>query len=162
MKALLHYPTFFICIACIFCISSTNFDTADAIRRCTALVSAISLLLGYCFWLLMKGPSIQIPTDKILKTFCLVGVFEILYSILQILGVINNHFHYHFFSGSFENPAILGMLLSFCISISYYYTIKSVIRRNSSGNKIEWDFVHHLPCWNWNIRFVLVSVHCVL
>lgn len=126
MKALLHYPTFFICIACIFCISSTNFDMADAIRRCTALVSAISLLLGYCFWLLMKGPSIQIPTDKILKTFCLVGVFEILYSILQILGVINNHFHYHFFSGSFENPAILGMLLSFCISISYYYTIKSV------------------------------------
>lgn len=112
-----------------------------------ALVSVISISIGYCYWRLIEGVSIQIPTDRILKTFCLVGVLEVLYAILQILGIINSHFRYHNFSGSFENPAIFGMLLSFCIPISYYYAIKSIDKE-----RIIWCFITVLM-----LSFIILS-----
>ena len=49
-----------------------------------------------------------------------------IYSIIQLFGFVPNNFHYAYFSGSLNNPAIFGMLLSFCTPIAVYYAVRTV------------------------------------
>jgi O-antigen polymerase len=121
----IHYPTLVVCLVSVFCISAEHLEFTDAIRRCWTIVSIIILSTCYGFRLLFHHSIKPLSLDKILKTFCFVGLLEIGYALLQLSGVEHNYFRFHFFSGSFENPAVFGMFLSFCLPISYYYALKA-------------------------------------
>ena len=68
----------------------------------------------------------MLPKDKIFKTVCILAILEIIYAVFQLFGIVPDNFHYAYFSGSLNNPAIFGMMLSFCIPISVYYTVKTI------------------------------------
>lgn len=121
---LLHLPTFAALAGCVFCVSSTHYDLANAIRIywagcCLCFFTMATVLLSYL------GHPMRLQKDKILKTFCLVGVLEILYAVLQVCGLVPDNYRYAYYSGSLNNPAIFGMLLSFCLPISVFYLRKS-------------------------------------
>ena len=63
-----------------------------------------------------------------MKTVCILGGFEIIYAIFQLFGLVPDNFKYAYFSGSLNNPAIFGMLLSFCMPVCLYFATKSVNR----------------------------------
>ena len=69
--------------------------------------------------------SMSFPQNKILKTFCLIGFLEVLYSTIQLFGLLPNNYQYAYFSGSLNNPAIFGMLLSFCIPVSIFFYMRT-------------------------------------
>jgi O-antigen polymerase len=121
----IHYPTLIVCMVSVFCISAEHLELTDAIRCCWTIVSIIILSNCYGFRLLFHRSMIPLSLDKIFKTFCFVGLLEIGYALLQLSGIGHNYFRFHFFSGSFENPAVFGMFLSFCLPISYYYALKA-------------------------------------
>ena len=106
----IHIPTFIIFGVSIFCISTAHFELANAIQYCWTGTFVI-LILTYSLSMACMGKRIMLPKDKIMKTVCVLGIIEILYSIIQLFGFVPNNFHYAYFSGSLNNPAIFGMLL---------------------------------------------------
>lgn len=127
-----HYPTLFVCMGSVFCISAAHLELADAIRRCWTWAAIIVASGYYGGRLLISHTFIKpLPLDKILKIFCCVGILEIVYASLQLSGMVHSYFCFHSFSGSFENPAVFGMLLSFCLPVSYYYALKSSAKESS-------------------------------
>ena len=133
----IHYSTLVVCLVCVFCISAEHLEFTDSIRRCWTIVSIIILSTCYGFRLLFHRSMRPLSLDKMLKTFCFVGLLEIGYALLQLSGVGHNYFRFHFFSGSFENPAVFGMFLSFCLPISYYYALKSFTTEKKIWNIIS-------------------------
>lgn len=121
----IHIPTFIIFGVSIFCISTAHFELANAIQYCWTGTFVI-LILTYSLSMACMGKRIMLPKDKIMKTVCVLGIIEILYSIIQLFGFVPNNFHYAYFSGSLNNPAIFGMLLSFCTPIAVYYAVRTV------------------------------------
>ena len=122
---LIHIPTFIIFGVSIFCISTAHFELVNAIQSCWTSTFVV-LILTYNLSMMCMGKRIMLPKDKIMKTVCILGIIEILYSIIQLFGFVPNNFHYTYFSGSLNNPAIFGMLLSFCVPITVYYAVKTV------------------------------------
>ena len=86
---------------------------------CITFVLSLFLVSHY-----LKRP-IPFPQEKILKTFCLTGFLEVLYATIQLFGFLPNNYQYAYFSGSLNNPAIFGMLLSFCMPISVYFYMRT-------------------------------------
>ncbi len=129
----LHLPTLGILGGCVFCISQKHLDLAIVIQRCGTGVFVISaatiFLCNLC-----RGRQTAIPKDRILKTACLVGFLEILYAVVQLFGIVPDNYRYSYFSGSLNNPAVFGMLLSFCLPISVYYAVKTPAKE-----KILWE-----------------------
>ena len=147
-----HYPTLFVCMGSVFCISAAHLELADAIRRCWTWAAIIVASGYYGGRLLISHTFIKpLPLDKILKTFCCVGILEIVYASLQLSGMVHSYFCFHSFSGSFENPAVFGMLLSFCLPVSYYYALKSSAKESSFWSLVSSlfflfinFFIHHV------------------
>lgn len=125
----IHVPTFIILGVSIFCASVASFDMANAIQLYWSGLFAI-LILTYFFVCVCLGKYklIVFPKDRIMMTVCLLGVLEILYAILQLAGLVPDNYRYSYFSGSLNNPAVFGMLLSFCITISVYFATRTIGR----------------------------------
>lgn len=108
----------------VFCVSETHLEMAYVIQNywtglCVTLMLSLFLVSHY-----LRHP-IPFPQNKILKTFCLIGFLEVLYATVQLFGFLPNNYQYACFSGSLNNPAIFGMLLSFCIPISIFFYQKT-------------------------------------
>lgn len=108
---------------------------ANAIQYCWTGAFVI-LILTYYLAMRCFGRQVMLPKDKIMKTVCALGIFEVIYAILQLFGLVPDNFRYAYFSGSLNNPAIFGMLLSFCIQVCVYYVVKSVGRE-----QILWEIM---------------------
>lgn len=117
-----NFLTFVILGVCVFCTSEKHIEMVLTIQNHSAAAFIIIILTIYLV-LLFSGKKLELPTEKILNTVCLVGVLEIIYATVQLLGILPNNYHYAYFSGSLNNPAIFGMLLSFCLTISIYKSI---------------------------------------
>ena len=120
----IHILTFIIFGVSIFCISTRHFDLAIFIQQYWT-VTFITIILTYYIAMVCLGKHIILPKDKILKTICLLGLLEASYAILQLFGLVPDNFRYAYFSGSLNNPAIFGMLMSFCVPISVYYAVRT-------------------------------------
>lgn len=131
----IHIPAFIIFGISIFCISTEHFDLVNALQFYWTGTFAI-LILTYYLTMICRGKHIVLPMDKIMKTACLVGLAEALYSIVQLFGIVPNNFRYAYFSGSLNNPAIFGMLMSFCVSLSVYYWVRA-----SKKNQTTWKII---------------------
>lgn len=121
----IHIPTFIIFGVSVFCISTVHFDLANTIQYCWTGTFVI-LILTYYISMVCMGKHLVLPKDKIMKTVCVLGLLEILYTIAQLFGLVPDNFYYAYFSGSLNNPAIFGMMLSFCIPIAMYYSVRTI------------------------------------
>lgn len=152
-----HYPTLLVCLMSVFCISADHLELTDVMRRCGTAASIEILAVCWGCRVFCSCRSMEVlPLDRIFKTFFLIGLLEIVYALLQLCGVLHNYFCFHPFSGSFENPAIFSMLLSFCMPIGYYYALKSEGRE-----KLFWRISSLLILWFVvlsNSRTALISV----
>ena len=120
-----HIPTFVIFGTSVFCISEKHVDLAYAIQSCWT--GAFVILISTLFLLrLCRSHPITLPKNRILKTICLIGLLEIIYAMLQLFNLVPDNYPYAYFSGSLNNPAVFGMLLSFCMPISVYYALKTI------------------------------------
>src|SRR5574344_216544 len=120
----IHIPTLIILVGCIFSISEKYLEIADTIRIywTSICIFLVLIVCGLCMCYYGKNIFSQ---KKILNTVCLVGFIEIIYSILQLFGIVPDNYRYAFFSGSLNNPAIFGMFMSCCDLICVYYFIKT-------------------------------------
>ena len=121
----LHLPTFFVFAVSIFSISSIHFELVNAIQYYSTAFFVILIIIYYICVFGMER-HVVLPKDKIFKTVCILAILEIIYAVFQLFGIVPDNFHYAYFSGSLNNPAIFGMMLSFCIPISVYYTVKTI------------------------------------
>ena len=120
-----HIPTFVLLGVCIFCYSTLYQDITNAIQFVWVLLSVCIMLIWSAISSLRGRNRHLIQKNNILFTFCVLGIIEVIYSLLQICCVLPHNFRYGHFAGSLGNPAIFGMLMSFCSLVSYYFTICS-------------------------------------
>lgn len=88
-------------------------------RYCTGVCALLFLL-----WFSLPfslGSRKSFPINAVLRTVCLIGALEVLYALIQLGGFLPDNYRYAHFSGSLNNPAVFGMLLSFCLPISFYF-----------------------------------------
>lgn len=135
----LHLPTLGILVGCVFCISQKHLELAIVIQRCGTGVFVISAVTIFLCNLCM-GRQKAIPQDRILRTACLVGFLEILYAVAQLFGIVPDNYRYSYFSGSLNNPAVFGMLLSFSLPISVYYAVKAKGKEKILWEAASWVF----------------------
>lgn len=126
----IHISTFIILGVSTFCISTVHFELANAIRYCWTGIFVI-FILTYYLMMICLGKHVILPKDKIMKTACVICVLEIIYAILQLFRIVPDNYRYAHFSGSLNNPAIFGMLLSFCIPICVYYAFRTIGREQT-------------------------------
>lgn len=129
----IHCPTLLLCGGSVFIISLSHPYTANLLCRTWTDFSSFLIVLYFCLYTL-KGRKYKPKSEAILKTFFLFGIAEAGIALLQISEILPSY-HRHFpFTGSFENPAIFAMLLSFCLPIGFFFTTKSII----PSHKLIW------------------------
>ena len=122
----IHLPTFIIGGVSIFCASVASFDMTNAIQGYWSGLFVILILTYFIVCICFEKDQLTVfPKDRIMNTVCLLGVLEILYAVFQLVGLVPDNYKYSYFSGSLNNPAVFGMLLSFCIPISVYYATQT-------------------------------------
>ena len=121
----IHFPTLFICGGCLFSTFYPCTELAGMIRVKCAVAGMFILLLSCIKAIISKKPLVAHP-EKILKTFLLLCVVEILVAILQSTRVLLSYNSYFRFTGSFDNPAILAMMMAVCLPISLFCTIRAI------------------------------------
>lgn len=132
MKHVINIPTFVILGVSIFCFSTTHYDMANVVQSCWTGCWVIFLMTCFLYRFCQAKP-IRVRTDGVMKTACLIGILEILYTILQLFDIVPNNYHYAYFAGSLNNPAVFGMLLSFLVPISVYYSIRESGKKRLFG-----------------------------
>lgn len=136
----LHIPSFIILGISVFCVSAEHYELACAVQRSWTLACVI-FIVTYALSVMCIGRRIIIPMGKITKTVCVVGILEILYSIVQLFGLVPDNYRYAPFSGSLNNPAVYGMYLSFCMPMAVYYSIRSAARERNAWRTLTVVFV---------------------
>ena len=121
----IHFPTLFICGGCLFSTFYPNTEISGMIRVKCAVAGILILLIFCTKAIISKKPLVAHP-EKILKTFLFLGVAEIFIAILQSTRVLLSYNSYFRFTGSFDNPAILAMMMAVCLPISLFCTIRAI------------------------------------
>lgn len=120
-NAILVYVLFLaLLLGSLFLFSVNRFHLFELYRKYWTIYFGLITLL-----VCLLVPSRMKPSvEKSLKIFILVGIFEIAYAMLQLLDVIPVYNRYFSYTGSFDNPAIYSMYLTFCslYSLCLYYS----------------------------------------
>lgn len=65
-----HYPTLFVCLMSVFCISANHLELTDIMRRCGTAVSIEILAVCWGCRVFCSCRSMEVlPLDRIFKTF---------------------------------------------------------------------------------------------
>ncbi len=128
----LHFPTLFFCGGSAFTMPWIYSQTADWVSRVISISGLFYICIVLCIYLFKKSEHIP-HLDKILNSFFIIGLFEIAYSIFQILNIIPSNSPYFSFTGSFSNPSILSMVLSLCIPIGFHF-----LKNSHPSNSLFW------------------------
>ena len=95
-------------------------EMADLWCRTWTIFSLLLLCAHFCICILKEKDSYS-GTSRVLKSFFCIGVLEMAYALLQWLRLLPSMNHRFLFTGSFDNPAILAMLLSICLPIGFHF-----------------------------------------
>ena len=128
----------------VFCISETHMEMACTIQKIWTVSCILLILIIYPLYSFLIRP-ISVPIERTNKSICIIGFLEIVYSVVQLFGFLPNNYKYAYFSGSLNNPAVFGMLLSFCITISTYLSFQA-----RKGN------------YSWQILSIIFAIFIVL
>ena len=135
----MHCP--FLILLCGQACFSLVFDavTSDFLRR-------YWIIFGLGIWFVIQGIYGFLGGNKLfeigqlLKSIYCYGVFELFIATAQFVGLCNSMNSFYRITGSFDNPAIFAMLLSFCIPIGLYF-----MDENTKNHKL-WIFFTFCIC----------------
>lgn len=126
INAVLWYGlTLLLCSGTVFMSFCPYPNIAYLLCRMCATLGVVIIGLCFCISILLKRDFL-LPVHAVLKSFFFVGVLEMVYALLQIIGFLPTINPYYHFTGSFDNPAIFAMFISFCLPIGIYFTAKSI------------------------------------
>ena len=128
----ISFPTLLICSGCIFPISLIFPRFTEMIREKWAVAGMVIMFLFCMRAFISRKPLVAHP-DRVLKSFLLLGIVEIVIAIFQSIRVLPSYNSYFRFTGTFDNPAVLAMMMALCLPISLFYAIRSVEK-----NKLIW------------------------
>ena len=125
----IHLLTLIFCCGSLFPLFIPYSEMSGMIQRKWAALGVLVLLLLCIKSLCLRKPFAN-HADSVSKTFLVFGVVEIVIVILQLFRILPSYNLYYRFTGSFDNPAIFAMLMSTCLPICLFYTIKSTEKNN--------------------------------
>ena len=113
-----------LCGGTAFMAAFPHFRLAHLLCHMWAAFSVMVIGICFCMAVVLKRDYLS-STHAVLMSFFCVGILEIVCALLQLGGlfpVINPYYH---FTGSFDNPAVFAMFMSFCLPIGMYFTARS-------------------------------------
>lgn len=134
----IHFSTLLVCGGCIFPVYRSHPEIADMLREKWAF-AVILIMLVLCVQTVLRGKLWHIDMNKILKTFVLMGIVQIIIAFLQLVGIIPSFHQFFRFTATFRNPAIFSMMLTLCLPICIFYYINSANKRHA-----KWFFLTFL------------------
>jgi len=105
----------------IFLVSGRYADLFDTYRKYWTIILSFVFLASLSINIWYNNGEYVLPIHFFLKTILVIGVLESLYALAQFGKMIPSYNPFFTYSGSFDNPAIFAMYLSFCVPISVYY-----------------------------------------
>ncbi len=124
----IHLPTLLFCSGCVFPICEYFPQMLEIIREKWALVGILIIFL-ISLTSILRGTLFPVSQDKVLKTFVLLGVIEILIVILQSLQILASFHPFFRFTGTFGNPTVFAMMMALCLPICIFYLVKSAEKK---------------------------------
>lgn len=87
-------------------------------------ISAKLIIVLMCFYFggthIFRINNYNRQTDFFIA-ICILGCLQIIIAFAQYLHIFHSYNNYFRFTGTFDNPAVLSMILSICASITIYY-----------------------------------------
>ncbi len=112
----------------VFIVSGMHMDLFGTYRKYWTIFGVILCLLVTAL-LTHDDQLIAIRAfDILFKGICLTGIAKSLFALAQYFMLIPSYNYFFVYTGSFDNPAIFAMQLSFCIPIAVYYAVTHVGR----------------------------------
>lgn len=131
----IHLSTLLLCGGCVFPISVIFPKYTEMIREKWAVAGMVILFLFCIKSIISRKPFIVHP-ERVLKSFVFLGMIEVVIAILQSMRVLSSYNSYFRFTGTFDNPAVLAMMMALCLPVSLFYAIKS-----TEKNKLIWHLL---------------------
>lgn len=123
----LHIPTFILWSGSVFISSTSHPEMAELWCRIWTYISLFTLCVYFCSSI-FKERNWNTETARIFKSFFCIGILEMAYALLQFLGVFPSANRHFLLTGTFDNPAVLAMLISLCFPIGCHFTVNSTAR----------------------------------
>lgn len=117
-------------IGSIFLVSGRYADLFDTYRKYWTIIIGLIFVVLLSINILYNNGNYALPINFFLKAIFVTGVFESLYALAQFGKLIPSYNPFFTYTGSFDNPAIFAMCLSFCIPIAVYYANNQTIPLN--------------------------------
>lgn len=128
----IHYPALVVCLGTIFMASPLHREQGRLICVKWTVLS-VALICAWALYDMVRHRRCPANEGKIAKTVFLVGMIEVIVSLLQSTGVLVSYNPFFAFTGTFSNPSMLAMLLSVCILIGAFY-----VRQSASRERLLW------------------------
>lgn len=116
----IHLPTLLVCSGTIFSAPLFVLDKSEMICAKWAVMGML-IMMSLCAKSILQKKFFVTNTDKVLKTFLLLGIIEIVIALLQLIKVLPSLNPYFRVTGSFDTPVSLAIMLSLCLPICVYY-----------------------------------------
>lgn len=124
----LHIPAFILWSGSVFVSSTSHPEMAELWCRIWTYLSLFTLCVYFCSSIFKKR-NWNTETARIFKSFFCIGILEMAYALLQFLGVFPSANRHFLLTGTFDNPAVLAMLISLCFPIGCHFTVNSTARQ---------------------------------
>ena len=131
MKVLLRQipiPAFLICCVCMFSTSLSHMEIARSVSRNWTFL-ALGFMCVWCAVSVVGNRSFVAHPKQTAKSFLLIGLIEMMVALMQFMRIIPSNNPFFRFTGTFDNPAVLGMMSAFCFSISLCLIKESAARQ---------------------------------
>lgn len=113
----------FLVAGCVFIVSLRNYDLFETYRKFWTILLGLLFLTAVSVCRIVHKDDLKLPLDLFLGILLFAGILESLFALAQFAGVIPSFNRYYAYTGSFENPAIFSMMLSFCVPIGIYHAL---------------------------------------
>lgn len=104
----------------VFLVSSRNYDLFETYRKYWTIISGLFFLAAVSVCRIVRKESFSLPLDLCLSILFFVGILESLFALSQFAGLVPSFNRYYAYTGSFENPAVFAMMLSFCVPVGIH------------------------------------------
>lgn len=116
---------FLLLLGSVFIVSARNYDLFETYRKFWSIIGIISFIILISVISIARKGALNLSLDSFFKAICLTGVLEAFFALFQFFKIMPSFNSFYAYTGSFENPAVFAMLLSFCVPIAVYYAFRS-------------------------------------
>lgn len=127
-----HIPTMLMCGGSM-CIVSSRYPEMARMLCAKWSIAASLIILSYSMFAILEKKDMLANIENITRSFVLLGVIEVIVLLLQMLRVLPSFNQYFRYTGTFDNPAILAMVIALCMPICVFHVLKT-----TGKNRMSW------------------------